>query len=130
MGFAIARALAAEGCDLILIARRRASLERVGRELKAPTRRVLCIACDVRHPKQVKALATAVRKNFGRVDILVNNAGIAHANARVQDLPVAVWNEVIETNLTGTFLITQALLPLMKRGAAIVNNLSIAATRV
>jgi NAD(P)-dependent dehydrogenase (short-subunit alcohol dehydrogenase family) len=130
IGFAIARALAAEGCHLILTARHKSSLERVSRELKATARRVLPIACDVRDPKQVRALAAAVRHNVGRLNILVNNAGIAHSNATVEKLSIAEWKDVIETNLTGTFLVTQAVLPVMKRGGTVVNNLSIAATRV
>jgi len=61
---------------------------------------------------------------------LINNAGVAHANLNVAELPVEDWKEVIDTNLTGTFLVTRAALPLMKRGGTIVNNLSIAAKRV
>src|SRR5207245_10792670 len=54
----------------------------------------------------------------------------AHANLNVAELPVEDWKDVIDTNLTGTFLVTRAALPLMKRGGTIVNNLSIAAKRV
>jgi NAD(P)-dependent dehydrogenase (short-subunit alcohol dehydrogenase family) len=62
--------------------------------------------------------------------VLVNNAGIAHPNLPVEELPFPVWKDVLETNLDGMFLITQAALPMMTRGGAIVNNLSIAANRV
>ena len=67
---------------------------------------------------------------FDRLDILINNAGIAHPNLPVEKLPFPLWKEVLETNLDGTFLVTQAALAMMKRGGTIVNNLSIAATRV
>src|SRR5205085_3734486 len=60
----------------------------------------------------------------------INNAGIAHPNRTVADLPLDLWRDVLDTNLTGMFLVTRAVLPLMQRGATIVNNLSIAATRV
>src|SRR5690349_681930 len=65
-----------------------------------------------------------------RVDILVNNAGIGHTSLPVAKLPYNAWKDVIDTNLNGTFLITREILPLMRRGGAIVNNLSIAATQV
>ena len=73
---------------------------------------------------------TAVRRQVPRLDILINNAGIAHASRPARELSTDDWNDVISTNLTGMFLVTQAALPLMKRGAVIVNNLSIAAKRV
>ena len=59
--------------------------------------------------------------------MLVNNAGIAHALAPAQKLRLDIWKQVIDTNLTGTFLVTQAALPLMRSGGTIVNNLSVAA---
>ena len=76
------------------------------------------------------ALFRAIRQKFRRLDILVNNAGIAHASLTVENLPFPVWKDVFATNVDGTFLVTQAALAAMKRGATIVNNLSIAATRV
>ena len=92
--------------------------------------RVLAKACDVRDPASVKALAASIRKQFPRVDILVNNAGIGHTSLPVAKLPYNAWKDVIDTNLNGMFLITREILPLMRRGGAIVNNLSIAATQV
>jgi len=71
-----------------------------------------------------------VKGHVPRLDILVNNAGMAHANLGVDQLPYATWREVIETNLSGMFLVTQAALPLMREGSVIVNNLSVAARRV
>jgi NAD(P)-dependent dehydrogenase (short-subunit alcohol dehydrogenase family) len=105
-------------------------LARLGREL-APTKvRVLAEPCDVRDPHSVDALFRSARCEFKRLDILINNAGIAHANLPVEKLPFPVWKDVLETNLDGMFLVTQASLAIMKRGGTIVNNLSIAATRV
>lgn len=92
--------------------------------------RVLAKVCDVRNPESVKALAASVRKRFPRVDILVNNAGVGHPGLPVAKLPYDVWKTVVDTNLTGTFLVTREILPLMRRGGTIVTNLSIAATRV
>ncbi len=130
IGLAIARALAAEGCNLIITARSETSLKKISRELASAKIRVLSHPCDVRDPHSVDALFRAIRGEFRALDILINNAGIAHANLPVEKLPFPVWRDVLETNLNGTFLITQAALVMMKRGGTIVNNLSIAANRV
>ncbi len=130
IGLAIARALAAEGCNLILTARNEKSLAKISRELASAKIRILAHSCDVRDPHSVDALFRAIRVEFRALDILINNAGIAHANLPVEKLPYPVWKDVIETNLNGTFLVTQAALVMMKRGGTIVNNLSIAANRV
>ena len=130
IGFAIARQLAQEGCNLILVGRKRAPLEKAIRELALQENRILAKACDVRDPKAVTALAASVRKEFPKLDILVNNAGVAHANHPVAKLPYQIWKTVIDTNLNGMFLVTQAFLPLLSRGSTVVNNLSVAANRV
>jgi NAD(P)-dependent dehydrogenase (short-subunit alcohol dehydrogenase family) len=127
IGLAIARALAAEGCDLVNTARNRNSLAKARKKLGP---RALPFACDVRDPVSVQNLMTAVAHRFHRIDILINNAGIAHPSMPAAELPIDSWRDVIDTNLTGMFLIVRAALPLMKSGAVIVNNLSIAARRV
>jgi NAD(P)-dependent dehydrogenase (short-subunit alcohol dehydrogenase family) len=130
IGLAIARALAAEQCNLILAARDQAALNRISKELSSAKLKILAHFCDVRDPDSVNELLRAVRRKFKRLDILINNAGIAHANLEIEKLPLQLWQDVIDTNLTGTFLVTQAALCLMPRGGTIVNNLSVAATRV
>ena len=130
IGLALARALAANSCNLILAARDEKALARISRELASAKIKVLTHPCDIRDPHDVDALFRAARRQFKRLDILINNAGIAHTNLPVEKLPFPVWKDVLETNLTGTFLVTQAALAIMKRGGTIVNNLSIAATRV
>jgi NAD(P)-dependent dehydrogenase (short-subunit alcohol dehydrogenase family) len=130
IGLAIARALAAESCNLILTSRDEKALARISRELSRKKIRILTHPCDVRDPYSVDDLFRSVRREFRRVDILINNAGIAHANLTVDKLPYPVWKDVLATNLDGAFLITQAALALIPRGGTIVNNLSIAATRV
>jgi len=130
IGLALARALAAHSCNLILTARDEKALHRLSRELASPKIKILAHSCDVRDPHSVDALFRAARQQFRRLDILINNAGIAHANLPIDKLPLPIWKDVLETNLTGTFLVTQAALAIMKRGGTIVNNLSIAANRV
>ena len=130
IGLAIGRALAARNCNLIVTARDPVALHRLSRELTSRGNQILAHVCDVRDPQAVDNLFGAIRGHFKRIDILINNAGIAHKNTNVDKLPLPLWKDVIDTNLTGMFMITQAALPSMKRGGTIVNNLSIAATRV
>ncbi len=87
-------------------------------------------SCDVRDERSVSEFFAAVKQRFGRVDVLVNNVGIGGPSRNVGQLSPEDWREIIETNLTGMFLITRAALPLMKRGASIVNNLSVSAKGV
>jgi NAD(P)-dependent dehydrogenase (short-subunit alcohol dehydrogenase family) len=135
IGLAIARALAREGCDLIITGRGERALAKARAELEKlqPQKRnahVLAQSCDVRSPVSVDYLFTLVRGLHKPLDILINNAGIGHPNRTVSELPYPIWLEVIDTNLTGLFLMTQAALAVMRRGSTIVNNLSIAAERV
>lgn len=130
IGLAIARALAAEGCDLVITARDEKALRKAGRELEKFRVSVLAQTCDVRDPHSVDYLFTLVRGLHRPLHFLINNAGIAHPNRMVNDLPYPEWCDVIETNLNAVFLVTQAALAVMKRGSVIVNNLSISAERV
>jgi len=130
IGLAIARALSDEGCNLILSSREGKSLEKIGRELERKKIRVLAHPCDVRDPYSVDDLFRTIRREFRRIDFVVNNAGIAHSSLTIDQLSYPVWKDVLATNLDGTFLVTQAALTMIPRGGTIVNNLSIAATRV
>lgn len=130
IGRALASLLAKQGCNLILTARSEKSLRQIHQEMRAAKVQVLAHPCDVRDPNSVDTLFRAARREFRRLDILINNAGIAHPNLTVDKLPFPVWKDVLATNLDGTFLVTQAGLAWMGRGGTIVNNLSVAATRV
>ena len=130
IGFEIAWALASEGCDLVMTGRNEKELARAGQKIEKLGVRVLAQTCDVRNPDSVDYLFVLVRALRRPLDFLINNAGIGHANHPVAELPFPLWRDVIDTNLTGMFLMTQAGLAVMKRGSTIVNNLSISAERV
>jgi NAD(P)-dependent dehydrogenase (short-subunit alcohol dehydrogenase family) len=130
IGLAIAQALATEGCNLVVTGRDEKALRSISKELASANIKVLAHACDVRDPQSVATLFRAIRQKFNRLEIVINNAGIAHTNSTVDKLPLSLWKDVIDTNLTGMFLITQAALPMMQSGGTIVNNLSIVANRV
>src|SRR5512147_1021029 len=133
IGRAIADALLAAQCTVIAASRNiSAARKQSGSRQPIAERRspITEVRCDVRDEASVALLFATVNNQFGRVDILVNNAGTSHALRGIQDLPLEIWRDVMETNLTGMFLCTQAGLPLMKKGAVIVNNLSVAARGV
>jgi NAD(P)-dependent dehydrogenase (short-subunit alcohol dehydrogenase family) len=84
-------------------------------------------SCDVRVADEVAAFAEEVQKRLGAPDILVNNAGTV-ARARIDELSVEAWDDVVDANLKGTFLVTRAFLPMMRarRSGRIINIASIA----
>src|SRR5947209_14283663 len=127
IGLALAEALAHQGCDLVVTARKAASLTNAVRQLSLTDCQFNAIGCDVRNAADVQNLFATVRKRYSAIDVLINNAGVAHPLAPIEELSAEVWQDVIHTNLTGTFLCTQAALPLMRAGGTIVNNLSVAA---
>jgi len=121
--------LADEGCRLIICGRDQARLDRAQKELSAKGTKIIALPCDVRDPASVQRMFGEIKKKLTTLDMLVNGAGIAHPFRPTSEVPFAEWNDVIATNLTGTFLITQAALPMMPRGAAIANILSMSARR-
>jgi 3-oxoacyl-[acyl-carrier protein] reductase len=129
IGLATAQSLALQGCDLILCARNRKRLAAAESQLSRNRIRVQSLSCDVRDEKSVASMFAAIRKKVSHLDILVNSAGIAHPFQPITSLSTKEWNEVLATNLTGTFLVTRAVLPLMSRGSSIVNVLSMSSKR-
>ncbi len=129
IGRGVALALANVGYTVVLAGRRRALLEEVAREGGAGC---IPIAADVRDESSVAALFARIGSECGRLDLLFNNAGIGAPPAPLEELPLEKWRAVLDTNLTGAFLCTQAAFRLMKsqqpRGGRIINNGSISAT--
>ncbi|MEO6276183.1 SDR family oxidoreductase [Roseateles sp.] len=124
IGRAVARALAGEGWALALIGRREAALrETLPDALVLPT--------DVTDEAQVDAAFATLKQRFGRLDLLFNNAGMGAPPVPIDELSVAQWRAVVDTNLTGSFLCARAAFALMKsqnpRGGRIINNGSISA---
>src|SRR5438105_1395972 len=94
IGLALARALAAERCNLILCARNRTRLTRLKAEFSASGTRVITLSCDVSDEKSVTAAFKTVRKQFSALDVLINCAGIAHAFHPVAEITSKEWNDV------------------------------------
>ncbi len=129
IGLAMARTFASNGYAVVITGRDPSRLQDAANEIRKEKTQVTAIPCDVRDPESVTKLFQEIGKLHSTVDVLINNAGVAHALAPVEKLPVETWKEVLDTNLTGTFLVTRAALPLMRAGGTIVNNLSIAAVQ-
>jgi len=130
IGKGIARAFAAEGCRLAIAARNVAKLEAAADELQHAGADVLAVPTDVSDESAVDALFDAVMAKFARVDILVNNAG-AFDDGRIDQVSLEDWNNVIGVCLTGTFLCSRAVFPIMKdQGSGRILNIgSISAQR-
>lgn len=108
LGQYFGRALARAGADLIITSRRAADLTPFQREIEALGRRAVPMELDVRDYGSIQRLGEAAPRAYGRIDILVNNAG---CNVRKPALEVTWddWNLVVETNLRGTFFVSQAI---------------------
>ena len=123
-------ALLEAGYSVALAGRRAAKLEEVVEESGAPER-TLAIATDVGNPQDVNLLFDRTLSQFGRLDLLFNNAGTGAPGVPMEELTFSQWQHVVNTNLTGAFLCTQAALRIMKyqtpRGGRIINNGSISA---
>jgi 3-oxoacyl-[acyl-carrier protein] reductase len=126
IGRATALLLAASGAKLALCARNQEKLEQLAGEIKAQGGEAEPFPLDVSNEDAIKATVKSVIARFGKVDILVNNAGITR-DQLVMRMKRADWDEVIATNLTAPFLLTQAAIGSMlkQRWGRIINITSI-----
>jgi NAD(P)-dependent dehydrogenase (short-subunit alcohol dehydrogenase family) len=128
IGRAVAVALAQSGYRVVLAGRR---LEAVQQTVQQAGTNALAVQADVSQPDSVKALFAGVQQQFGRLDLLFNNAGAAAPAMPIEEMPLETWQRLVDTNLTGVFLCTQAAIRIMKaqdpKGGRIINNGSIAA---
>jgi NAD(P)-dependent dehydrogenase (short-subunit alcohol dehydrogenase family) len=127
LGRQMAEGLAEMGANLVLCARKKERCEQAAEELRTLGVKTLALGCDVKNPDEIQAVVNATVAAFGRLDILINNAGTAWG-APVEEMRLEQWNKVIETNLTGTFLFSQAAGKIMirQRRGKIVNIASVA----
>ena len=127
LGRQMAEGLAEMGANLVLCARKKERCEQAAEELKQLGVKTLALACDVKNPDHVRNVVQEALSHFGRVDILINNAGTAWG-APVEEMKLEHWNKVLETNLTGTFLFSQAAGKSMiaQRRGKIINIASVA----
>src|SRR5262245_23078289 len=127
IGRAIAVEMAKVGAHVVPVSRRLAALEPVADAVRGEGRRALPLACDVGDADQVDGVVARTLDAFGRIDLLVNNAGY-RIRSRLEDLPRREWDAMVATNLTGVFLLSQAVGRVMigQRAGKIVNVTSVA----
>ncbi|HKF48799.1 MAG TPA: 3-oxoacyl-[acyl-carrier-protein] reductase [Terracidiphilus sp.] len=126
IGRACALELARAGATVALAARNEAKLAEAAAEIEAAGGQAAVFALDVASEESIKAGAKAVLDRFGKVEILVNNAGITRDDLAMK-MKRADWDDVLSTNLTGAFLLAQAVMrPMMKnRWGRIINITSV-----
>jgi 3-oxoacyl-[acyl-carrier protein] reductase len=126
IGRAIALEFAKEGADVVICGRTMSNLKRVAGEIEALGRRCLAVQTDVSVKAHVQSLVKQTVDRFGRVDILVNNAAIIHP-ALLLAITEKDWDDVIDVNLKGVFLCTQAVAKHMmeQKSGKIINISSI-----
>jgi NAD(P)-dependent dehydrogenase (short-subunit alcohol dehydrogenase family) len=131
IGRATALAFLNEGYSVVLAGRRRELLEQTIALAGSEGRQALAVRADVSDPASVQSLFETVKSTFGRLDVLFNNAGTSAPAIPLEELSIEQWRRVVDVNLTGPFLCTQAAFRLMKeqspQGGRIINNGSISA---
>ena len=131
IGRAASVALADSGFAVVLAGRRHAPLDELALDLTRRGRRALAVVADVADEESTRALFATVHAQFGRLDLLFNNAGVSGRPVPLEELTAAEWRTVLDVNVTGAFLCTQAAFRMMKnqtpRGGRIINNGSISA---
>ena len=126
LGLQIASALGEFGASLALVARKQADLDAAVEKLTREGRTAVGFVADLGKSSEAAASLTArVMERFGRIDVLVNNAG-ATWGAPAEDYPLEAWNKVIDLNVTGLFLLTQAVArsAFLKQGKGAVINVA------
>ena len=125
IGLAVAEGILEHGGSVAICARNAGEVEAVGRKLEGLyPKRVLALACDVRHEGDVEGAFRAVDASFGGLDVLINNAGVGFFK-NLEKTSLEEWNSILETNVTGVFLCCRAAIPRMRaRGGGYIVNMS------
>ena len=130
IGKAIGKALAEEGCDVVLAARNAVRLDESAAEIAAMGVRTLAVPTDVAEESDVIALFERAMAEFGRVDLLVNNAGVIDGGP-IDELTLEKWNATFSANVDGLMMCTREAFKIMKAqaGGRIINIGSVASDR-
>lgn len=119
IGRAIALRLASEGASVIVCGRNAEAAEKTAEAIRQEDGRARSVVLDVGNEEQVNAVIADIGGREKRLDIVVNNAGISPringAKGTIEETPLQIWQETLDTNLTGTFLVSRAAIPLLKK---------------
>lgn len=127
LGEQIAKGLAEAGANVVLCSRDEHACKEVSEELKRSGIEALAVKCDVTNPEDVQNVVKQTLETFGKIDILVNNSG-ASWGAPAEEMPLEAWQKVLNVNVTGTFLMSQAVGKIMleQNNGKIINIASVA----
>jgi gluconate 5-dehydrogenase len=109
LGRAMALACADAGADCILVGRDQASLEQTAGEIRALGRKAFTHVADISQPEECEAACERALVDFGPIDILINNVGGRRQNIPTADMPLEMWRQLIDLNLTSVFLCTKLI---------------------
>ncbi|OGP58067.1 MAG: hypothetical protein A2162_11245 [Deltaproteobacteria bacterium RBG_13_52_11b] len=111
LGRTLALALAKAGSDLVLVARHQDEIDGTAKEVSAMGRNVLAIQADVTKQEDISRMVQTVHSEYGKIDVLVNNAGqnASYVHHKFEDIPEREWTDMLHTNVTGVFLVTQVV---------------------
>ena len=130
IGEACALAFVDKGAKVVLAARRAERLDKLVKRIEGMGGEALAVTTDVTREADVDNLFEKALERFGTVDVLINNAGIADSTP-VYDMPLELWHQVIETNLTSAFLCSRAAFRVMKdKGRGRIVNIGSISARV
>jgi NAD(P)-dependent dehydrogenase (short-subunit alcohol dehydrogenase family) len=131
IGRASALALGRDGYAVVIAGRRKDKLDETVKDAEQQGSRMIGVVADVGKPEDVQRLFEQTQQTFGRLDLRFNNAGRGAPGVLLEDLTYEQWQSVVDVNLTGSFLCTQAAFKMMKsqnpQGGRIINNGSISA---
>ncbi|KAI5734782.1 hypothetical protein M8J77_010402 [Diaphorina citri] len=123
IGFAIAKRLSAEGASVVISSRKESNVNKAVETLqKEGHQKISGVVCHVAKKEDRQKLFEHAEKKFGGIDILVSNAAVNPATGPVVECPENVWDKIFEVNVKSTFLLTQEVLPYIRKrnGGSIV----------
>jgi 3-oxoacyl-[acyl-carrier protein] reductase len=125
IGAEIAKLFASEGASVVVNYRSsKAEADSVVRSIRRKDGEAFALGADVSDPSSLKQMFSSIKERMGGLDILVNNAGLSDGkiwNAKVPEITLEMWKKVFSVDAFGTFLCTQGALPMMRKGASVVN---------
>jgi gluconate 5-dehydrogenase len=133
LGREMALALAQAGADVVVVARRPENLQQVAEEIRALGHQAFTVAADVGQPETCQSICEQALAEFGPIDILINNVGGRRYNIPTAQLPLDKWQEILNLNLTSTFVCTKIVGGAMLargRGGRVINVASMSGTIV
>ncbi|RKQ35743.1 SDR family oxidoreductase [Oceanobacillus halophilus] len=130
LGQQIAEGFAEAGANIVVCSRKEENCKEVSKQLEEKGTKTLALKCDVTNPDDIKNVVEKTVKEFGRIDILVNNSG-ASWGAPVDEMPLEAFQKVMNVNVVGTFLMSQAVGKVMTEQdyGKIINIASVAGLR-